>query len=264
VRILFFGDIVGRPGRHGVQSLIGEWKAAYNPDFIIANGENAAGGVGITPNIADDIFDLGVHVITLGNHAWHKKEVFGYLNENPNIIRPGNMPPGAPGKGWGVYQAAGTPVAVVNLCGRVFVGDYDDPFRTIDAILAESGVQAVFVDFHAETSSEKITFGWHVAGRVSAVVGTHTHVQTADERILPGGTAYITDVGMCGPQDGVIGMNRKIVLDRFRTQMPAKFEVSDTEPIVCAVVIDIDENGRGTGITRLQWRSQVGLRESSA
>lgn len=255
LRVLFFGDIVGRPGRRGVASVIRDWTERFRPDIVIANGENAAGGIGITASIARDIFGLGVRVMTLGNHAWQKREVYDYLDSEPCILRPANMPPDVPGRGLGEYPAGRQPLAVINLCGRVFVGDYDDPFRCVDSLLQQVSARCVLVDFHAETSSEKQAFGWYVDGRVSAVIGTHTHVQTADERVLPGGTAYITDVGMCGPQDSVIGMDKDIVLRRFTTQMPARFEVANSEPVVCAVVLEIEEeSGRALSIERLQWR----------
>jgi len=255
LRVLFFGDIVGRPGRGGVASVIRDWSKRFQPDIVIANGENAAGGIGITPSIARDILGLGVRVLTLGNHAWQKREVYEYLDSEPCILRPANMPPGVPGRGVGEYSAGRQPLAVLNLCGRVFVGEYDDPFRCVDQLLQQVQARCVLVDFHAETSSEKQAFAWYVDGRVSAVVGTHTHVQTADERVLPGGTAYITDVGMCGPQDSVIGMDKDIVLRKFTTQMPARFEVANSEPVVCAVVLEIeDESGRAVSIERLQWR----------
>ncbi len=255
MRLLFFGDIVGRPGRRGVAAALPNWVGQYSPDIVVANAENSAGGMGITADVGRELYSLGINVLTLGNHAWHKKESFDFLDNNLNVLRPANMPPGAPGHGYGVFDSNAGPIGIVNLCGRVFVGDYDDPFRAIDAILEDIATPCVMVDFHAETSSEKQAFGWYVDGRISAMVGTHTHVQTADERILPRGTAYITDVGMCGPMDSVIGMDKDIVLRRFTSQMPAKFEVPDEEPIVCAVVIDIDaETGQATMIQRLQQR----------
>jgi metallophosphoesterase (TIGR00282 family) len=255
LRILFFGDIVGRPGRRGISAILPNWAAQYRPDVVIANGENAAGGIGISPAVAEELLDLGIDLLTLGNHAWQKRDVYGFLDANTKIIRPLNMPPGVPGRGYAILDVGGQPLAVVNLCGRIFLGEYDDPFRAIDGLLAEIDSPNVLVDFHAETSSEKQAFGWFVDGRVSAVIGTHTHVQTADDRILPGGTAYITDVGMCGPQDSVIGMDRDIILHRFLTQLPTRFEVAKGDPLVCAAVVEIsEEDGKATRFGRLQWR----------
>jgi metallophosphoesterase (TIGR00282 family) len=267
LRILFFGDIVGRPGRNGVASMLPVWQQEFSPDIIIANGENAAGGMGITPDIATEIFADGVDVITLGNHVWQKRDIVSMLDEDARIIRPANYPPGVPGRGWGVFkvsQEKGThpPLAIVNLVGRVFMEDYDDPFRGIDVILDEIDTPLILVDFHAEATSEKMAFGFHVDGRVSAVIGTHTHVQTADERILAEGTAYITDVGMCGPLDSVIGMNKEIILKKFLTLMPARFEVASGDPIVSAVVIELDDrSGKAVSITRLNKRMVKSLKD---
>ncbi len=252
-RILFLGDVVGKPGRailrEGLPSLID----AHQPLFVLINGENSAGGVGITPEIAEEFFQAGAHAITLGNHAFNKREIGAYLETGKPIVRPSNMPPGTPGKGSVVVEQGGVRLAVMNLCGRVFMDPYDDPFREVDRLLEGIDTPHRFVDFHGEATSEKIAMGYHLAGRVSAVVGTHTHVQTADERILEGGTAAITDVGMTGPVDSVLGMDKEIILSRFRTSMPQRFEVANGPGVICGVVIDVDENGRAFGIERFRF-----------
>jgi 2',3'-cyclic-nucleotide 2'-phosphodiesterase len=256
LRIIFIGDIVGSPGRQAVAHVLPKLKEEFSPDLIIANGENAAGGTGITQDVAREIFGNGVDVITLGNHAWAKKDIYPYLDDEPRIVRPANYPNGVPGRGWAICHAdAGVPVAVVNLCGRVFMDHLDNPFRAIDQILEKLRNQAgiVLVDFHAEATSEKVAFGWYVDGRVSAVIGTHTHVQTADEQVLPDGTAYITDVGMTGPVDSVIGVKKDIIISRFLTHMPNKFEIADGRTLLSAVMMDIDsDNGRAIAIHRLR------------
>ena len=215
-RILFLGDIVGRPGREAVQEHLPRLRKKYSPTFTIVNGENSAAGVDITPSIADSLFSQNVDAITLGNHAFHKREIYEYLDLNKPIVRPGNMPPGAAGDGVCFIERQGIELAVINLCGRVFLDGYDDPFAYINHVLKELDTPHIFIDFHAEATSEKIAFGYHVEGRCSAVVGTHTHVQTSDETILPKGTAFITDVGMCGPQNSVIGMDKDIILRKFQ------------------------------------------------
>lgn len=252
--ILFLGDIVGKPGRQAVLSKLPSLVNQYHPTFIIVNGENSAAGVGINPDIAEELFKAGVHAITLGNHAYNKREIYPYLNTDKPIVRPANLPPAAPGRGVTVIEQAGIRLAVVNLCGRVFLDGYDDPFREIDRILAElePGIQ-VFLDFHGEATSEKIAMGYHVDGRCVACVGTHTHVQTADETVLPGGTAYITDVGMCGPIPSVLGMSKDIILTRFRTGMPTRFEVADEPGVICGVVIGVSKDtGRANAIQRIR------------
>lgn len=255
MKILFIGDIVGKPGRQAAKQLLPGLKAELSPDFIIANGENAAGGIGITRDTAGEILEFGVDAITLGNHVWAKQDIYPYLDEEPRILRPANYPTG-PGRGFGIYSSnSGESIAVINLCGRVFMDHLENPFRTADNILGTLKGQAdvILVDFHAEATSEKSAFAWYLDGRVGAVVGTHTHVQTADERVLPGGTAYITDVGMTGPLDSVIGVKKEIIISRFLTQMPNKFEVADGEAVLSAAVIDIDPaTGKATGIERLQ------------
>jgi hypothetical protein len=256
MKILFLGDIVGKPGRDAVLAHVPLLRAEYGPDLVIANAENAAGGWGITPPLARQFFGGGIDVLTLGNHTWAKADATDMLDLEPRVLRPANYPPGAPGRGFGLYKTpGGTTVGVANLNGRVFMDPLDDPFRAADEIIKQMCGQAkvLFFDFHAETTSEKVAFGYHCDGRVSAVVGTHTHVMTADEHVLPGGTAYITDVGMCGPEHSVIGMDIEPVLARFRTQLPHKFRVAEGRAIVCGVVIDVDEaNGQARSITRVQ------------
>jgi 2',3'-cyclic-nucleotide 2'-phosphodiesterase len=254
-RLLFIGDLVARSGRDLIRRGLAALVAHHQIDLVIANVENAAGGFGITPDIADELTAGGVHVMTGGNHTWDKKEIFPYFATQPRLIRPANLPVGAPGRG--VYVARtgrGTPVAVINLMGRVFMTAIDDPFRVvldeIEAIRQEALI--VLVDFHAEATSEKVAMGWHLDGRVTAMVGTHTHVQTADERLLPRGTAYITDVGMTGPHDSVIGVDRVAILQRFLTALPQRFESATENPRLNAVLVDADETtGRATAIERV-------------
>lgn len=254
--LLFIGDIVGRPGRDLLRHGLAAIASHHNVDLIIANVENAAAGHGITPDIANDLFEYGVHVMTGGNHTWDKKEIFPYIVKQPRMIRPANYPEGAPGLGRYVARAEnGVIVGVVNVMGRVFMTPLDDPFRVvldqIDLVKAE-GAQLVFVDFHAEATSEKVAMGWHLDGKVTAVVGTHTHVQTADERVLPKGTAYITDVGMTGPHDSVIGVDRISVVHRFLSAMPQRFDTATENPRLNGVVIQADETtGTAVQISRL-------------
>jgi metallophosphoesterase (TIGR00282 family) len=245
--ILFFGDVIGSPGRRAVKEFLVRASGRFDADLVVANGENAAGGVGITESVAADLFEAGVDVLTGGNHIWDKRESLSLIRDDERILRPGNYPPGVEGRGWGVYRGrSGTAYAVVSLIGRVFMGNYDDPFRWVDAAVAEASRAAsvVVVDFHAEATSEKRAMGLHLDGRVAAVVGTHTHVQTADAQVLPGGTGYITDAGMCGPVHSIIGMDAGQVLRRFYQQTPVRFEVAAGEASACGVLIDVDA---GTG-----------------
>ncbi len=252
-RILFLGDIVGRPGRKALKEGLPALRNEHRPLFVVANGENAAGGVGITPDIADEIFALGVDAITLGNHAFQKRDVYAYLDSGRPIARPANMAPTVPGKGIVKVQRENVELAVINLCGRVFLDGYDDPFREADRLIAGAGTAHILVDFHAEATSEKIAMAFYLDGRVSAVVGTHTHVPTADERVLPGGTAAITDVGMTGPIDSVLGMEKGIILHRFTTGLPARFEVAEHRGVISGVVIDVQrETGLAEGIRRVR------------
>jgi len=254
MKLLFIGDIVGRPGRDLVRVGVGALVAHHGINLVIANGENSAGGNGITREIGDSLIAQGVDVITSGNHVWDKKEVFEYIGVEPRLIRPVNYPD-SPGRGSYVARTAdGRSVGVLNLMGRVHMANLDDPFRAADrevTSLAER-TRIIFVDFHAEATSEKIAMGWFLDGRVTAVVGTHTHVQTADERVLPGGTAYITDVGMTGPHDGVIGVEKAPVIQKFLSGMPTRFEAASGDPILHGVIVTADEaSGKATGITRL-------------
>jgi len=256
MRIAFFGDVVGKPGRRGVARCLQALRAAREVDFVVANCENSAGGVGVDPGSARELLAAGVDVLTSGNHVWAKREIIEYMNDSDVLLRPLNFAPMTPGWGYTVkLNRRGTPVAVVNLIGRVFMNSYDCPFRAVDTALESIAQKAavIFVDMHAEATSEKVAMGWHLDGRVSAIVGSHTHVQTADERILPGGTAYLTDAGMCGPRDSVLGVKREQVLRRFLTQMPGRFAVADGPVLVQGAVIDVDEmTGRANAIERFQ------------
>jgi metallophosphoesterase (TIGR00282 family) len=251
---LFVGDLVGRPGRETLTALLPGLRERHKPDFVVVNGENSAGGLGITERIAVGLFDDdGVDAITLGNHAYRHDEVYEFLDRDERIVRPVNYPKGDPGRGWTVVERDGARLAVVNLSGTVFIEAARSAFPEIDAVLAELRGRAdhVLVDFHAEATSEKIAMGWHLDGRVTACVGTHTHVPTADARVLPGGTAYISDVGMTGARGGVIGVKRDQALRRFQTQTPVKFETSAEDPWLNAVVIDADEEGRARSIEQV-------------
>ena len=254
-RLLFIGDIVGRPGRDVLRRGLPALIAHHRIDLVIANVENAAAGFGVTPDIAEDLMGYGVHVMTGGNHTFDKREILPYFAQQPRLLRPANLPAGAPGGGRYVARAAnGVAVAVINVMGRVFMTAIDDPFRVVIAEIEAVGAEArvIFVDMHAEATSEKVALGWYLDGRATAVVGTHTHVQTADERVLPRGTAYITDVGMTGPHDSVIGVERAAVIQRFLTGLPQRFETASEHPRLNAVIVAADETtGRATSIERL-------------
>jgi len=256
MRIVFFGDIVGKPGRRAVVSHLSRLRAGGEADFVIANCENAAGGVGVDPGSARELLAAGVDVLTSGNHVWAKREITEYIQDSDVLLRPANFAPTVPGWGYTVKPARNAvPVAVVNLIGRVFMNSYDCPFRAADAALVALGERArvIFVDMHAEATSEKVAMGWYLDGRVSAVIGSHTHVQTADDRVLPQGTAFLTDAGMCGPRDSVIGVRTEQVLKRFLTQMPERFEVAAGPVVVQGVLIDVDgETGRARQLSRFQ------------
>jgi metallophosphoesterase (TIGR00282 family) len=256
MKILFLGDVVGRPGRRVVREWVARLTGQEEIDFVIANCENAAGGMGADPNTAEELFSAGVDVLTSGNHVWHKKEMADYAEHVPAFLRPANFPPGTPGGGWVVKETSGgVPVGVLNLMGRVFMGTLDCPFRAADIILPllQDQVKVIVVDMHAEATSEKVAMGWFLNGRVSAVLGSHTHVQTADEQVLPGGTAYITDVGMCGPSDSVIGMKKDQVLRRFLTQMPTRFEVASGPTLLQGAIVEVDEkSGKAQSICRIR------------
>jgi metallophosphoesterase (TIGR00282 family) len=256
LRILFFGDIVGKVGREVVTQRLGALRAATRADIVIANGENAAGGAGITAQTCRELFDSGVNVITLGNHAWDKREIATYIEGEPRLIRPLNFPPGTPGCGFYVVEREGRPLcAVVQAHGRVFspllLGD---PFRELEEVVQRlrTITPIIVVDFHGEATAEKVALGWFLDGKVSSVLGTHTHVQTADEVILPGGTAYLTDVGMCGPWQSVIGSEVSLALERFLTQMPVRLEVARGPAVLSAVVVEVDDaTGRAVAISRI-------------
>src|SRR6185295_12522642 len=255
MRILFIGDIVGRPGRELVRQGLGALVDYHSIDLVIANAENAAAGFGITREIGEQILDWGVDVMTSGNHIWDKKEALDYIGTESRLLRPANYPAGAPGNGSYLARTKdGQTVGVINVMGRVFMPLLDDPFaivlKEIEAL--KSRTRIIFVDFHAEATSEKIAMGWHLDGKVTAVVGTHTHVQTADERILPNGTAYLTDVGMTGPHDSVIGVEIQAALGKFITGLPARFDTATANPRLNAVIVDADEQtGRANSIERL-------------
>jgi len=257
VRILFIGDIVGRPGRelvrHGLHAIVDH----HSIDLVIANAENAAAGFGITREIGDQLLEWGVDVMTSGNHIWDKKEALDYIGTEPRLLRPSNYPAGAPGKGSYVARTRNNvSVGIINVMGRVFMLNIDDPFAIVlrDVEMLRQRTRIIFVDFHAEATSEKAAMGWHLDGKVTAVVGTHTHVQTADERILPNGTAYMTDVGMTGPHDSIIGVEVGAALGKFLTALPAKFETATGNPRLNAVIIGADEQtGRATDIERVSY-----------
>lgn len=255
-KILFIGDIVGRPGRVALRELLPKLVGRLGPDLVIANGENAAGGFGITPEIADEMRRLQVDVITTGNHIWDKREVYDYLNSEPWLLRPANYPKGSPGSGLGIFECpSGVKVAVVNLMGRVFMDCLESPF-TVGAELvrkARETTPIVIVDFHAETTSEKMALGWHLDGLASALIGTHTHVQTADERVLANGTAFMTDAGMTGPTDSVIGIKKEIILERFLTHMPMRFDVATKGVELQGAFITIESaSGKAKAIERVK------------
>ncbi len=255
LRILFIGDIVGQPGRFAVRERLDRLVDRHQVDLVVANGENAAAGFGLTADTLRELFDLGIDVMTTGNHVWDKKEAFPCLESEPRLLRPANYPPGAPGRGAGIYStAAGLRVGVLNLEGRVFMNSLDCPFRAADRLLEDLRRQTpiILVDFHAEATSEKVALGHYLDGRVSAVVGTHTHVQTADERILPGGTGYLTDAGMTGSLDSVIGIRKELAIERFLTQLPVRFEVAKREITLCGALFEIDEeSGRALRVQRV-------------
>ena len=263
MRILFIGDIVGSPGRQIVQDRLADIVEQKQIDLVIANGENAASGFGITPRLADELLSMGIEVLTGGNHSWDRKEILEYMPHQPRLLRPANFPDGAPGKGVFLGTAKnGTKYAVLNLQGRVFLSPIDDPFRKADTELAKlpSDVAFILVDMHAETTSEKLAMGWYLDGRVTAIVGTHTHVATADEHVLPGGTAFITDVGMSGPHGGVIGMDREGIIKRFLDGLPARFEVAEGDVQMNCVLIETQDAGERNAAGRLRARSIERLR----
>jgi len=259
LKVLFIGDIIGEPGRKMVRAQMPALKQTHRPDLVIANGENSAGGFGITPDIADELFFLGIDVLTSGNHVWDKKEIEPYLASQGRLLRPANYPEENPGTGSVIVTTdSGEKAAVLNMEGRVYMSNLADPFRVGERELArlKKETNVVIVDFHAEATSEKIALAWHLDGKASAIIGTHTHVQTADERILPGGTAFITDAGMTGPLDSVIGVKKEQAIARFLTQTPHRFEIPKGPVTLCAVIVDIDAaSGKARTIERLALRS---------
>jgi 2',3'-cyclic-nucleotide 2'-phosphodiesterase len=253
--VLFIGDIVGKAGRLAVEELVPELMEQHKIDLVIANCENAAAGRGVTPKIAEFLFDCGIDILTSGNHIWDKQEIIPYVDTELRILRPANYPDSTPGRGYGVFNDNhGRQVGVVNLCGKLFMDSYENPYTSalnlIDVLKYKTNL--IILDFHAEATSEKIAFGWYLDGKISALVGTHTHVQTADERVLPNGTAYITDVGMTGAMDSVIGMDREKSIKRFLTLMPQRLEPAEENIWLNGIIIDLDcESGKATGIRRI-------------
>lgn len=260
MNILFIGDIFGNPGRKAIRIFLKNLKEEHQIDVTIANAENAAGGRGLTQEIANELFSEGIDFLTMGNHVWDQRSLMNFIDEEPRLIRPANYPIGAPGKGYGFIRNAGRKVGVLNLSGRVYLSPLDDPFsmsvRWINELAKETPI--ILVDFHAEATSEKIALGWFLDGKVTAVLGTHTHVQTADARVLPKGTAYITDVGMTGPRDSVLGVKKELIINRFLTQMPVKFEAASGPIQINAVVIHVDENsGKALSLTPIQKTADI-------
>jgi 2',3'-cyclic-nucleotide 2'-phosphodiesterase len=257
MRVLILGDVVGRPARRAIRDLVPSLIKRERIDFALANAENAAGGIGVDLKSTKELLSSGLDVLTSGNHIWKKKEIYQYLDEHSELIRPANYPEGAPGRGWCAWQnEEGLKALVINVQGRVFMPNHvDDPFRCVDAICRERGrhSRVIIVDMHAEATSEKNAMGWHLNGRASIVFGTHTHVQTSDDRILPGGTAYITDVGMCGPLDSVIGMDKETVIKGFLSQLPRQFEVAHENVVLQGIIVDVDDDsGQAREIKRLR------------
>lgn len=259
MRILIVGDIVGSPGRTAFARVVGQMRTNRDVDFVVANAENAAGGRGLTPALAEELFRAGADVLTTGDHVWDQKELVKHIDQEPRILRPANYPPGCPGKGCITVETPAGPVTVVALVGRVFMNPADCPFRTVDQILGSCPGKITVVDMHGEATSEKIAMGRYLDGRVSAVVGTHTHVQTSDETILPKGTAYITDLGMTGPKDSVLGRDVESILHKFLTGMPSPFEVATKDVSLEGVLVTVDEKtGKASRIKRIREKMPEG------
>ncbi|MGG3873927.1 TIGR00282 family metallophosphoesterase [Brevibacillus laterosporus] len=255
MKLLFIGDIVGSPGREIVKDYVPRLKRKYAPDLIVVNGENSAHGRGITRKIANELFQVGVQAITMGNHTWDNREVFDFIDEDSRIVRPANFPEGTPGKGLTYVQTHVGEVAIINVQGRTFLPPLMCPFETAERLVEEARKRTkfIFVDVHAEATSEKQALGWYLDGKISAMVGTHTHVQTGDERILPNGTGYITDAGMCGPTDGILGMERSAVIKKFLTQLPVRFEVAEGPTQLNGVLFTLDNStGKTKKIDRIR------------
>ncbi|GAA0461781.1 TIGR00282 family metallophosphoesterase [Alkalibacillus silvisoli] len=255
MNILFIGDIVGRPGRTALESQLSNLKKQHNADLTIVNGENAAHGKGITKKIYQQILDWGADMVTLGNHAWDKREIFDFIDEVSNLVRPANYPEGTPGTGLQFIKIGNKKVAVINIQGRTFMTPIDDPFTIVDGLIerAKKETDIIFVDFHAEATSEKQAMGWYLDGKASVVVGTHTHIQTSDERILPNKTAYITDVGMTGPYNSILGVEKEAVIRKFKTGLPVRFDIPETDQTVLSgVVVKVDsKTGEAKQIKRI-------------
>jgi len=253
VKLLFIGDVVAGIGRRALATVLPALREEHQPDFVVVNGENAAGGVGITAKTAQEMLGLGVDAITLGNHAYRHRDVYAYLDHEPRIVRPANFPKGSPGRGHTIVESSGRRLGVVNLSGQLYLEAVRSPFSEADAIVAElrDSTDAVLVDMHAEATSEKVALGWYLDGRVLAVVGTHTHIPTADARVLPGGTAYVTDVGMTGPRGGVIGVKKELAIQRFLTLTQVRFETSQDDPWLNGVLVEAGPDGKATSIRQL-------------
>jgi metallophosphoesterase (TIGR00282 family) len=243
MRVLFIGDVVGKPGRRGLRAAMPALREQHSPDLVIVNGENSAGGMGITEKTARDLFETGAGVITSGNHVYRHRDAYPFLDREQRLVRPANYPHANPGRGHTVVEAGGMRVAVINLSGEVGLTVARSPFHEVDAILERVQADAVIVDFHAEVSSEKVAMGWHLDGRVAAVFGTHTHVPTADGRVLPGGTAFISDVGMTGSRTSVLGVKPEQILERFLRQMPVRFETAEEDVWVMGAVVEVNQRG---------------------
>lgn len=253
MRILMIGDVVGRPGRRAMSIIVPELRRQEQIDLVVANGENSAGGRGLTQQTADELLGCGVDVLTTGNHVFHQKDILPYLEMDMPVLRPLNYPPGVPGRGHTIVRCAGVQVMVVNLCGRVNLMDLDSPFQRVDRLFKDFATMpaVTVVDFHAETTSEKQAMGWYLDGRASIVAGTHTHVPTADARLLRRGTAYVTDLGMVGPYNSILGDRIEPILGHFLTQMPARFEVGDGPVVFNSVLVDVDDAGKAISIKRV-------------
>ncbi|SJZ31180.1 TIGR00282 family metallophosphoesterase [Selenihalanaerobacter shriftii] len=254
MKVLLIGDIVGRAGRRAVRELLPDIIDEEEIDFVIANGENAAGGFGITKKVAQELYNYGIDVLTMGNHTWDNKGIFKFIEDDQNLIRPYNYPSGTPGRGYGIYELdSGVKVAVVNLLGRIFLDNVACPFEKLEELLNEIEADFVFVDFHAEATSEKVGLGRYFDGQVATVFGTHTHVQTADEKVLPNGTAYMTDLGLTGAVDSILGMKKEGVLKKLTTQLPQRFSVATGDTQFCGAVVDLDlENGLANSIIKVR------------
>ena len=251
MRLLFIGDVVGSPGRRGLRDAMPELRERYAPDLIVVNGENSAGGVGITERTAGDLFDCGCGAITTGNHVYRHRDAYDFLDREPRVVRPANYPAANPGRGHTVVEAGGMRLAVINLSGAVGLQVARSPFDTVDAILDRLDADAAMVDFHAEVSSEKVAMGWHLDGRVAAVLGTHTHVPTADGRVLPGGTAFVSDVGMTGSRTSVLGVKPEQALASLITQMPTRFETAEEDVWVMGAAVEINSQGLADSYERV-------------